>query len=146
MKNNNVNVTATDKLLVCLIFMVIAIVSSLVTYIFMTIIYNDKHIELSEPTTQIEEFYTEDNSESQDLAVDSSMLPQHYILTTTSGDDTRIHKILVDNISYKEDGSYVVETSLGEEIILKDGMGIIHKNNNLIEIFTEYSFTLENTN
>lgn len=146
MKNNNVNVTAKDKLLVCLIFMVTAIVSSLVTYIFMTIIYNDKHIELSEPTTQIEEFYTEDNSESQDLAIDSSMLPQHYILTTTSGDDTRVHKILVDNISYKEDGSYIVETSLGEEIILKDGIGIIRKNNNLIEVFTEYSFTLENTN
>lgn len=146
MKNNNVNVTAKDKLLVCLIFMVTAIVSSLVTYIFMTIIYNDKHIESSEHIVQIEEIHRENKDEVKDLAIDSSMLPQHYILTTTSGDDTRVHKILVDNISYKEDGSYVVETSLGEEIILKDGMGIIHKNNNLIEIFTEYSFTLENTN
>jgi hypothetical protein len=146
MKNNNVNVTVTDKLLVCLIFMVVAIVSSLVTYIFMTIIHNDKHIEPSEPIVQTEEIHEEYKDEVEDLSIDSSMLPQHYILTTTSGDDTRIHKILVNNISYKEDSSYVVETSLGEEIVLKDGMGIIRKNNNLIEIFTEYSFTLENTN
>lgn len=146
MKNNNTNVTAADKLLVCLILIVVALVSALITSIVMTFIYKDKVIESSEPTIQVEEIQVEDNDEVQDLSLDSSILPQNYILTTTSGSDTRVHKILVNSINYKEDGSYVVETSLGEEIILKDGMGIIHKDNNLIEIFTEYSFTLESTN
>lgn len=146
MKKNNTNVTAADKLLVCLILIVVALVSALVTSIVMTFIYKDKVIESSESTIQVEEIHVEDKDEVQDLALDSSILPQHYILTTTLGSDTRIHKILVNNISYKEDGSYIVETSLGDEIILKYGMGIIRKNNNLIEIFTEYSLTLENTN
>ena len=146
MANKSSNVTTKDKVLVCLIIIIIALLSSLITSIIMYAIDGIKDNEPIKPVIQVEQDYEEDKDESQYLALDSSILPQHYVLTAISGSDTITHNIFVNKITYKEDGSYVVETSSGDNINFRDGVCIIHYHNGLVEIFTEYSFTLKNTN
>ena len=146
MANKSSNVTTKDKVLVCLIIIIIALLSSLITSIIMYVIDGIKDSEPVKPVIQVEEDYEEDKDKLQDLALDSSVLPQHYVLTTISGSDIVIHNIFANKITYKEDGSYVVETSSGNDINFRDGVCIIHYHNDLVEIFTEYSFTLKNTN
>lgn len=146
MANKSSNVTTKDKVLVCLIIIIIALLSSLITSIVMYAIDGIKDSESIKPVTQVEEDYEEDEDKLQDLALDSSILPQHYVLTTISGSDTITHNIFANKITYKEDGSYVVETSSGDNINFRNGICIIHYHNDLIEIFTEYSFTLKNAN
>lgn len=146
MANESSNVTTNDKILVCLTIITIAVYLSLVTLIIMCVIDTVKDSEPIKPVTQVYEDYEEDKDKLQDLALDSSILPQHYVLTTISGSDTIRHNIFANKITYKEDGSYVVETSSGDNINFRNGICIIHYHNDLIEIFTEYSFTLKNTN
>lgn len=146
MANESSNVTTNDKILVGLTIITIAVYLCLVTLIIMCVIDSVKDSEPIKPVTQVEEDYEEDKDESQYLALDSSILPQHYVLTTISGSDTITHNIFANKITYKEDGSYVVETSSGDNINFRNGICIIHYHNDLIEIFTEYSFTLKNTN
>lgn len=146
MANESSNVTTNDKVLVCLFIITIAVYLSVVTLIIMCIIDGIKDSEPVKPVIQVEEDYEEDKDKLQDLALDSSILPQHYVLTTISGSDTITHNIFVNKITYKEDGSYIVETSLGDNINFKDGICIISYHNGLVETFTEYSFTLKNTN
>ena len=146
MKNNNTNVTTADKILVCLIFIIIALVSALITSVVMNIIYNNEITESIESSIQVEDSYTEDKEKAQDLVLDSSMLPQHYVLTTVSGSDTITNNVFVNEITLKEDGSYVIKTSSEDKIIFKDGVCIIQQSNDLIEVFTEYSFTLKDDN
>lgn len=143
MKNKNSNVTTKDKALVCLILITIALSSSLITSIIMFIIDGIKDSEPAEPVIQVEEVYEEDKDEVQDFILDSSILPQDYVLKVTSGNGTVTYNVVASKIIYKEDGSYVIETSLGNEVIIRDGMCIIHRYNDLVEIFTEYSLMLK---
>ena len=143
-KDNKSNkVTTKDKALVLLILITVALASHLVTSIIIFAICDTKDSKPVEPDIQVEEVYEEDKDEVQDFILDSSILPQDYILTVTSGNDTITYNVTADKIIYKEDGSYVIETSLGNEVIFRDGMCIIHRYNDLIEIFTEYSFILK---
>lgn len=143
MKNKNNNVTLKDKVLVMLIFITIALTSSLITSLIISLIDIDKENDTTyeEPVAQVEEVQEED--EIEDFILDSSVLPKDYVLTVTSGKGTITYNVVANKIIYKEDGSYVIETSLGNKVIFKDGMCIIHRYNDLVEIFTEYSFILK---
>lgn len=143
MKNKNNNVTLKDKVLVMLIFITIALTSSLITSLIISLIDIDKENDTTyeEPVAQVEEVQEED--EIEDFILDSSVLPKDYVLTITSGKGTITYNVVANKIIYKEDGSYVIETSLGNKVIFKDGMCIIHRYNDLVEIFTEYSFILK---
>lgn len=98
--------------------------------------------EVVEEITSIET-EVEDAEEVQPTIIDSSPLPENYILIVDAGTGTIKYEVEAESITYNTDGSYVVETSLGNELIFKDGACIIHRYNDLIEIFTEYSFILK---
>ena len=81
--------------------------------------------------------------EDEEFVVESSVLPEEYVLVVNNGTSALTYDVTANKIIYNSDGSYVVETSLGNELIFKDGMCIIHRYNDLVEIFTDYSFVLK---
>lgn len=81
--------------------------------------------------------------EPVNIVIDSSVLPEDYILTVGFGDAELIYNTTITKFTYNDDGSYIAETSLGNKIIFDDGMCTIERSDNLIEVFTEYSFVLK---
>lgn len=81
--------------------------------------------------------------EDEEFVVESSVLPEEYVLVVNTGAGVLTYDVTANKIIYNSDGSYIVETSLGNELIFKEGMCIIHRYNDLVEIFTDYSFVLK---
>lgn len=131
-----------DWLLYCIcLFISFIIISSIKTICE----YREKLNTMEEVNEEVTSIETgvESTEEVQSTVIDSSPLPESYILMVDAGTGTIKYEVEAESITYNTDGSYVVETSLGNELIFKDGACVIHRYNDLIEIFTEYSFILK---
>lgn len=131
-----------DWLLYCICLLIpFIIISSIKT----TCEYREKLNTMEEVTEEVTSIETEVESteEVQSTVIDSSPLPGSYILMVDAGTGTIKYEVEAESITYNTDGSYVIETSLGNALIFKDGACVIHRYNDLIEIFTEYSFILK---
>lgn len=129
-----------------LLYCICLFISFIIVYSIKTICeYREKLNTMGEVTEEVTSIETEVESveETQPIIIDSSPLPESYILMVDAGTGTIKYEVEAESITYNTDGSYVVETSLGNELIFKDGACVIHRYNNLIEIFTEYSFILK---
>ena len=131
-----------DWLLYCICLLISFIIISSIKTICE---YREKLNTMEEVTEEVTSIETEVESteEVQSTVIDSSPLPESYILKVDAGTGTIKYEVEAKSITYNTDGSYVIETSLGNELIFKDGVCIIHRYNDLIEIFTEYSFILK---
>lgn len=131
-----------DWLLYCICLLIPFIIISSIKTICE---YREKLNTMEEVTEEVTSIETEVESveETQPIIIDSSPLPESYILMVDAGTGTIKYEVEAESITYNTDGSYVVETSLGNELIFKDGACVIHRYNDLIEIFTEYSFILK---
>lgn len=129
-----------------LLYCICLFISFIIVYSIKTICeYREKLNTMGEVTEEVTSIETEVESveETQPIIIDSSPLPESYILMVDAGIGTIKYEVEAESITYNTDGSYVVETSLGNELIFKDGACVIHRYNDLIEIFTEYSFILK---
>lgn len=129
-----------------LLYCICLFISFIIVYSIKTICeYREKLNTMGEVTEEVTSIETEVESteEVQSTVIDSSPLPESYILMVDAGTGTIKYEVEAESITYNTDGSYVVETSLGNELIFKDGACVIHRYNDLIEIFTEYSFILK---
>lgn len=131
-----------DWLLYCICLLISFIIISSIKLICDYRAKLNKEEEVTVEVTSIEA-EVEDVEEVQPTIIDSSPLPESYILIVDVGAGTIKYEVEAKSITYNTDGSYVVETSLGNELIFKDGACTIHRYNDLIEIFTEYSFILK---